>query len=289
MQLFSNISEMQQFSESQRLAGKRIALVPTMGALHEGHLTLAREAKKHADVVIVSIFVNPTQFGPNEDFSRYPRTLEADVALLETVGVDAVFTPTKESIYTEHDRTWVTVNELDQHLCGASRPGHFNGVTTIVARLFLICRPHVAVFGRKDAQQFLILRRMTQDLHFGIELMGVETVREPDGLAMSSRNRYLSEIERKEALVVSKAVFKAKKWIESGEKNVSIIKEAMRKEIEKSEIARLDYAEIVETETLQPINEIKEGQEVLAAVAVYFGKTRLIDNQFAKIMPEMPF
>lgn len=280
--LLSTVVETQTFADQVRMQGKRIALVPTMGALHEGHLTLVREAKKYADVVMVSIFVNPTQFGPNEDFSRYPRTLEADLALLAPLDVDAVFVPSVEEMYPKHDRTWVNVEQLDAHLCGATRPGHFRGVTTVVTRLFLICRPHVAVFGLKDAQQFLILRRMTKDLHFGIELVGVETVRESDGLAMSSRNRYLSEEERREAVVVSQAVFEARARIEMGEKNVGTIIEGMHAKIAESSVAQIQYAEVVETETLQPIETVEKGQEVLVAIAVYFGKTRLIDNQFVK-------
>jgi pantoate--beta-alanine ligase len=280
--LLSTVVETQTFADQVRMQGKRIALVPTMGALHEGHLTLVREAKKYADVVMVSIFVNPTQFGPNEDFSRYPRTLEADLALLAPLDVDAVFVPSVDEMYPKHDRTWVNVEQLDTHLCGATRPGHFRGVTTVVTRLFLICRPHVAVFGLKDAQQFLILRRMNKDLHFGIELVGVETVRESDGLAMSSRNRYLSEEERGEAVVVSQAVFEARARIEMGEKNVGTIIEGMHAKIAESSVAKIQYAEVVETDTLQPIETVEKGQEVLVAIAVYFGKTRLIDNQFVK-------
>lgn len=283
MKILQTVLEAQNFSEALRIAGKKLALVPTMGALHEGHLTLAKEARKKADVVMVSIFVNPTQFGPNEDFDRYPRTLEADLAALASIGVDAVFTPAVSDMYPPYDRTWVTVSELDQHLCGASRPGHFRGVTTIVARLFLACRPQVAVFGLKDAQQFLIIRRMIRDLHFGIELLGVETVREPDGMAMSSRNRYLSETERKDAVVVSEAVFSARAMVLAGESDAKKIAAQMLEILQKVPYAVIQYAEVVETEGLQPVETIAPHQEVLCAVAVFFGKTRLIDNQMAQL------
>lgn len=278
---------MQALSDEQRLSGKRLALVPTMGALHEGHLQLVRAARERADYVVVSIFVNPTQFGPNEDFARYPRTLDRDVeALVRENLADAVYAPSVEELYPggagEDNLTWVTVDRLDEHLCGAYRLNHFRGVTTVVTKLFIVCKPHVAVFGTKDAQQLQILKRMTRDLCFDIEIVGVQTVREPDGLALSSRNRYLNEEERSQAVVLSRAVGVAKSQIEGGELVPTAIVESMRRELGKAPLARVQYAEVVDVETLQPLEYIRPGQEVLAAVAVYFGNTRLIDNVFAR-------
>src|SRR5262245_7208837 len=193
------VAELQRWSDAARASGRRIALVPTMGALHEGHLSLVRVGYRHADRVIVSIFVNPTQFGPTEDFARYPRDLAADVAQLRKVGTDVVYAPTVEEVYPAGDATWVGVERLTAHLCGRSRPGHFRGVTTVVARLFLAARPHVALFGEKDYQQLAVIRRMTRDLGFGVEVLGAPIVREPDGLAMSSRNAFLSGRARQQA------------------------------------------------------------------------------------------
>lgn len=283
MKILQTVTETQAFSEALRAQGQRVALVPTMGALHEGHLSLVRIARQHADVVIVSIFVNPTQFGPHEDFDRYPRTLEADLAALAPLGVEAIFTPSVQEMYPPHDQTWVSVKVLDEHLCGPFRPDHFRGVTTVVARLFLICKPHIAVFGLKDAQQFFILRRMTKDLHFGIEMIGAETMRDPDGMAMSSRNRYLSPAERSAALVVSQAVFAARDLVLSGERQTSVLEAAMKRILASEPTAVLQYAQVVETETLQPVAVLESGQEMVAAVAVYFGKTRLIDNQIVRV------
>lgn len=285
MELIRTVREMQAWADGQRQAGRRLALVPTMGALHEGHLALVREARRHADAVVVSIFVNPTQFGPGEDYERYPRTLEADVRHLEAVGAAAVFAPPEAEVYPggqAANRTWVVVEELDRHLCGRFRPGHFRGVTTVVARLFVACKPHAAVFGLKDAQQFLILRRMVRDLGFDVELVGLPTVREADGLAMSSRNVYLSPREREQAVVLSRAVAEARRRVEAGEQEVGGLVEAMRRALAEAPDARVQYAEVVDVETLQPVDRIAPGQQVLAAVAVFFGNTRLIDNAFAQ-------
>lgn len=285
MEVIRTVREMQAHADARRREGRRLALVPTMGALHEGHLALVRTARAHADHVTVSIFVNPTQFGPNEDYARYPRQLEQDVAALEALEVDVVFAPTVEEMYPdgpEANLTWVYVEKLDAHLCGRYRPGHFRGVTTIVAKLFNICKPHVAVFGLKDAQQFQIIRRMVRDLHYDIEMIGVPTVREPDGLALSSRNTYLSPEERKQAVVLSQAVEAARQAIEAGEQRPEAIVEAMRQILARAPLARVQYAEVVDAETLQPVARIRPGQRVLAGVAVFFGDTRLIDSVFVE-------
>lgn len=289
MKLIYTVREMQAWADEQRSAGRRIGLVPTMGALHAGHLALVREAARRADEVVVSIFVNPTQFVQGEDFDRYPRTLEADLrALAETGHSVTVFAPPDEEMYPggqAANRTWVTVEGLDAHLCGRHRPGHFRGVTTVVARLFLVAKPHVAVFGLKDAQQFVILRRMVRDLHFDVEMVGMPTVREADGLALSSRNVYLNPREREQAVVLSQAVEAARQRVEAGEQEAGVIVETMRLTLARAPEGRVQYAEVVDAETLQPIDRIEPGQEVLAAVAVFFGSTRLIDNAFVQAPP----
>lgn len=288
MDVIQTVRAMQQWADEVRAAGRRLALVPTMGALHEGHLALVRAAAARGDVVAVSIFVNPTQFGPGEDFERYPRTLQADVDRLAAVGEEVevvVFAPSVQEMYPNGQAshlTWVTVERLDEHLCGAFRPGHFRGVTTVVAQLFLICKPHVAVFGRKDAQQLLILQRMVRDLHFDVEVVGVPTVREADGLARSSRNIYLRDAERAQARVLSEAVAAARRRIEEGEQEAEAVVESMRLTLAQAPLARVQYAEVVDVETLQPLRRIEPGRDVLAAVAVYFGNTRLIDNAFVR-------
>jgi pantoate--beta-alanine ligase len=286
MELIHTVKAMQAWADGRRRAGRRLALVPTMGALHEGHLALVREARRRADEVVVSIFVNPTQFGPGEDYERYPRTLEADLRKLEqAIGGATVFAPPEEEMYPAGraaNVTWVHVEQLDRHLCGRYRPGHFRGVTTVVARLFLACKPHVAVFGLKDAQQFLLLRRMARDLLFDVELVGVPTVREADGLARSSRNVFLRPSERRQAVVLSRAVEVARQRVEAGELEAGAIVEAMRLALAQAPEARVQYAEVVDVETLQPVNHLAPGQAVLAAVAVFFGETRLIDNAFAQ-------
>jgi pantoate--beta-alanine ligase len=287
MDLVRTVPTMQAEAEAARCAGRRLALVPTMGALHRGHLALVEEARRRVGPdghVTVSIFVNPTQFGPGEDFDAYPRTLDADLdALGETGGVDAVFVPTVDAMYDDAARTTVAVGAMGEHLCGAHRPGHFDGVTTIVTKLFVACRPHVAVFGRKDAQQFLILRRMTRDLGFDVEIVGLETVREPDGLAMSSRNRYLGEEERKQAVVLSQGLAGVLRRVAEGERRASVLVDSMRKTVASAPLARLQYAEVVDTDSLQPLDTLQPGQEALAALAVYFDGTRLIDNTFIDV------
>ncbi|HLT47192.1 MAG TPA: pantoate--beta-alanine ligase [Rubricoccaceae bacterium] len=274
------VAAMQARADAARAAGRRLALVPTMGALHEGHLALVEEAKRRADHVTVSVFVNPTQFAPGEDYARYPRTLDADVAALEAAGgVDVVFAPDAAAMYPFGlpPFTTVRVRDLDRHLCGAFRPGHFEGVTTVVAKLFLACRPHVAVFGEKDAQQLAIVRRMTAELGFGVEVVGHPIVREADGLALSSRNRYLSDEERRQAVVLSEAVAAARAAAEAGERRAPALVDAMRRAVARAPLARLQYAEVVDAETLQPVEALVPGR-YLAALAVFFGSTRLIDN-----------
>jgi pantoate--beta-alanine ligase len=282
MQVVRYKERIREIARRERGTGKTLALVPTMGALHDGHLGLVEAANRLADHVTVSIFVNPTQFVEGEDLDRYPRDLDADVARLKKHAVDAVFAPSVEEMYPKGDSTIVHVEGADQHLCGRFRPGHFQGVTTIVSRLFVITEPDLAFFGLKDAQQFLIIRKMVRDLGMGTEIVGVPTVREDDGLALSSRNVYLSPDERSQATVLSEAVFAARKLIESGEREVQKVKAAMRGRIESASLARLQYAEVVDTDTIAPVESIAPGQELLAATAVFFSETRLIDNQFVK-------
>ena len=276
---------MQAHADAARAAGRRLALVPTMGALHRGHLRLVDDARRRGDHVTVSIFVNPTQFGPGEDFEAYPRTLDADLsALREAGGVDAVFAPSAEAMYPFGLPPYATVRvrDLDRHLCGATRPGHFEGVTSVVTKLFLACRPHVAVFGQKDAQQLAILRRMTDELGFGIEIAGHPIVREPDGLALSSRNRYLGPEERAQATVLSEGLDRARQLVAGGARDAGLVARAIRDHIETAPLARVQYVEVVDAATLQPVETLvqERGSEgrYLAAVAVFFGGTRLIDN-----------
>lgn len=272
---------MRAWTLAQHQAGHRVALVPTMGALHEGHLALIREAQKDADRVVVSIFVNPTQFGPGEDFEAYPRTLETDVARLAESGCcDAVFAPAVAEMYPLGENlTWVSVDRMGDHLCGASRPGHFRGVTTIVSRLFVMVMPDVALFGMKDAQQFFILKRMTREMGFGIEVKGVATVRESDGLALSSRNRYLTDKERAAAPLLYRALRNAAADIVAeGVRDAGIIVGQLAAQLEGESACRADYVQLVDTVSLQPVEVLVSGQRVLLALAAYFGKARLIDN-----------
>ncbi len=286
MQIIETVEEMQAHAEEARLGRRTLALVPTMGALHEGHLALVDEAGRRGDHLTVSIFVNPTQFGPGEDYGKYPRVLDDDLVLLDKTGeVDVVFAPSVEEMYPpspEGVATWVTVDGLDEHLCGAHRPGHFRGVTSVVARLFNVCRPHVALFGLKDAQQFVILRQMVRDLHFGIELIGVPTVRESSGLALSSRNRYLTPSQKEQAVVLSEAVDRAARRVEEGEQAAEAIVQDMLQTIGKAPDAQVQYASLVDASSLKPVSVVTPGKELLAAVAVLFGSTRLIDSRFAR-------
>jgi pantoate--beta-alanine ligase len=289
MDRITTVDAMQRFADRTRSSGETIALVPTMGALHAGHLALVREAVDRADRVVVSIFVNPTQFGPDEDYEAYPRNLDDDEARLRELGVDAVFAPSVEEMYPnaggsfDDPITWVTVDRLTDHLCGAYRDGHFRGVTTVVAKLLNACKPHVAVFGTKDAQQLVIIRRMVEDLLMDVDIVGVETVREPDGLAASSRNAYLSDDERRQARVLSEAVEAAKARIFGGEQEAEPVVEAMQQALAAAPDGEVQYAEVVDARTLQPVDSIAPGTEVIAAVAVFFGDTRLIDNAFISV------
>lgn len=263
--------------KAHKKEGRSVGLVPTMGYLHEGHLSLVREARKQSDVVVVSIFVNPKQFGPKEDLASYPRNFERDAALLETEGVDVIFAPEVEDMYPGGFATYVDVEgELTGRLCGASRPGHFRGVATVVSKLFNIVAPERAYFGIKDAQQVAVIRRMAADLNFDLEIVACPIVREADGLALSSRNVYLSDSERRDALVLSKSLFMARDRIQAGERSSEVIREAIRSRIEFVSSAEIDYIEIVDAVTLEPL-EILTGK-ILIALAVKVGKPRLIDN-----------
>ena len=274
--LIRSTAELSRWSEEQRVMGRRIALVPTMGALHEGHVSLVRIGYNHADRVVVSIFVNPTQFGPAEDFARYPRDLARDLELLRKAGADVVFAPPVEEIYPAGDSTWVEVERLTSGLCGRSRPGHFRGVTTVVARLFNAARPHVAVFGEKDYQQLAVVRRMARDLAFGIDVIGGPIVREPDGLAMSSRNALLSPRARQQATALHAALHEVRAALRAGVHDAAALCAVARQRIEKEPLAELDYVELVSSDTLEPLRELR-GPAVLA-LAVRFEGTRLIDN-----------
>ncbi|NUQ81786.1 MAG: pantoate--beta-alanine ligase [Bacteroidetes bacterium] len=266
-----------------RQAGRRIGLVPTMGALHEGHLSLIEAISEHCDCVVVSVFVNPLQFGPNEDYSKYPRVHEADARLAEEQDVDFLFIPEVAEMYTAGSQTRVTVGELSTRLCGKSRPGHFDGVTTVVAKLFNIVQPHVAAFGEKDRQQLIIIKRMVEDLNIPVEILAVPTCREADGLAMSSRNAYLSSEERSEATRLVGALTHMEAMINTGESHAPLVTEAGRQLITAYTGARLDYLEIVNPVTLASIDELIPGTDVLLAGAAWFGSTRLIDNRMVKV------
>ncbi len=276
MQVLSTIRKMRAASLAVRNSGQSLALVPTMGALHAGHIALVRAARAQCDVVAASIFVNPKQFGPNEDFSKYPRTFEKDCALLEDEGVALIFAPQPEEMYPTGASTFVEVEGVGDRLDGASRPGHFRGVATIVAKLFHIVGPDKAFFGQKDAAQVAVLRSMVRDLNFDLELVVCPTVREPDGLALSSRNRYLSAEERTRALVLSTALDVISATYRAGQKDVDRLLEAGRNVLATEPEVRVDYLEIVNADTLQPLTEAAAG--ALVAVAAYVGSTRLIDN-----------
>jgi pantoate--beta-alanine ligase len=247
-----------------------------MGALHEGHLSLVRAAKAKSDVVATSIFVNPTQFGPNEDFTRYPRDLDGDLALLEHEGVDVAFVPSVEEMYPQQSVTWVTVEGLSDRLCGKSRPGHFRGVATVVAKLFTIVEPDIAFFGQKDAAQVAVIRRMVRDLNMSVAIGVCPIVRESDGLALSSRNAYLSPEQRKDALVLHRALTRVRRSYEKGERNSAALIRDAKDEFERAAAVRLDYFEIVDPDELTPLATIS--QPALVAVAALVGNTRLIDN-----------
>ena len=272
----SQLSEMKSWSQEMKRQGQKLALVPTMGYFHEGHLALMRRAKELADKVVVSIFVNPIQFGPQEDFARYPRDLERDTKLATEVGVDVLFLPEAEAMYPPGFQTYVEVEKLSQPLCGAKRPGHFCGVATVVLKLFNIVQPHLAIFGLKDYQQFLVIRQMSRDLNLDVEIVGHPTVREEDGLAMSSRNAYLSPEERKVAPCLYKSLLLAQELVSSGERDPQVIVEKLKSFILSHPYTKVDYIEIRDPETLAPVKKITS--PVLVALAVFVGKARLIDN-----------
>ena len=273
---------MQEYSRELRRNGKRTGFVPTMGFLHEGHLSLIDKAAENSDAVIVSIFVNPTQFAPNEDLDAYPRDFEQDCRLCELRGVDVVFAPSDSEMYPLKQTTWVTEESLTGTLCGKSRPMHFRGVTTVVSKLFNAVLPDIAVFGEKDYQQACIIKKMTKDLNFPVAIITSPIVREPDGLAMSSRNKYLSTEERKNALSINRALKTAEKAIRTGQTNSAKAAENIRKEVTEHG-GIIDYIEIADAETLEPLREIRNN--TLIAVAAIFGNTRLIDNTVLTNIP----
>lgn len=281
MEILEKISEVREIIAEKKKQGLSIALVPTMGYLHQGHLSLVKQAKQVGTFVVMSIFVNPLQFGPNEDFSRYPRDLQHDANLAREAGVDLIFHPSVEEMYPQQNRTTVQVSELGNALCGLSRPGHFNGVTTVVSKLFHIVQPDRAYFGQKDYQQYLIIRQMVRDLNFPLEVISVPIVREEDGLALSSRNVFLSPEQRQEAVVLSQSLAEAEALIRQGEHNVARIEEIIRQRITEKSSGIIDYIEVRSAENLEKPEVIKEA--VVIALAVKFGTTRLIDNRVVEV------
>lgn len=285
MQIINTRAELQAWSDAERAAGRRVGLVPTMGALHAGHLSLVEAARANADRVVVSIFVNPTQFNDPKDFEGYPRVMEDDLAACREAGVDVVWTPQVEELYPDGAPVWVDVEGISEPLCGQNRPGHFQGVTTVVTKLFLATRPHVAVFGQKDWQQLAVIRRMTEALGFGIEIVGGETVRESDGLALSSRNVHLGPVGRKQALRISESLTLAGELIAGGERSHAVVLEAVEKKLGEATQARIDYAELRDPVTLELAGDTIDGPTLLA-IALQFGPdqdgqgadVRLIDN-----------
>ena len=274
MKILKTVHDVRKLVNQWKKESKTIGLVPTMGYLHEGHLSLIEKCKKENDKVIVSIFVNPTQFGENEDLTSYPKDIKRDSSLCENLGVDLIFNPDASEMYQDAC-TFVNIESLSNHLCGKSRPIHFRGVCTVVSKLFIIINPDNAYFGQKDAQQLAIIKKMVKDLNFDINIVGCPIVREEDGLAKSSRNVYLNPKERKAALCLSKAI-NVGKTLANTETNADKIKSEMRKIIEAEPLAKIDYIEIVDNDTMQPVSKMKEN--TLAAMAVFIGKTRLIDN-----------
>ena len=284
MKIITTISQMHQHADRLRDQGDRIGFVPTMGFLHEGHLSLMRRAREDNHALAVSIFVNPTQFGPGEDFQSYPRDLERDASLCREVGCDILFTPSAEEMYPQGSVTTVSVSTLTKHLCGASRPGHFDGVTTVVTKLLNIVKPHRAYFGLKDYQQYRVLWRMARDLNLDIDIVGLPTVREPDGLAMSSRNAYLDTEERASALSLSRSLELAREMVRDGTRDPAAIEERVREAISSQPHTRIDYVQVVDAEELTPVTSL-EGRALLA-MAVFVGNARLIDNTLLETYPD---
>jgi pantoate--beta-alanine ligase len=281
MQIFDTVSGLRKFLAAHRAAGRRIGRVPTMGYLHAGHLSLVHAARHAGDVGVMSIFVNPKQFGPQEDFATYPRDMEGDLRQAREAGVDTVFAPSVEEMYPPGFLTEVAVHELTAPLCGAARPGHFNGVTTVVAKLFNIVGPDRAYFGQKDYQQVTVLRKMATDLCMSLEVITCPTIREPDGLAMSSRNAYLKPAERQAALVLSRVLHLAEERLAQGERQGTLLTAMLRDCIAKESLVRIDYVAVCDPDTLQEVEQISEN--VLVVLAVYIGKTRLIDNALFRV------
>jgi pantoate--beta-alanine ligase len=278
MEIINRIPRMMSAARELRADGKRIGFVPTMGALHEGHLSLMARAREMCDTVVVSIFVNPTQFGPNEDFDQYPRDLAHDAELAFTRGVDFIFAPTPDDMFTKRFATYVIVERLSDKLEGASRPGHFRGVTTVVNKLLNIVHPQFAFFGRKDAQQVILIKRMVRELAMDVEIVVGPTVREEDGLALSSRNVFLSTEERKAATVLRKALERCRTLYNAGERDSARLIHSMRSLIETEPLARIDYIAVTDTERLEPVETIPADVPTLVSMAVFIGDTRLIDN-----------
>jgi len=276
MEIITGIDQMKKKVRELKSEGKTIGFVPTMGFLHEGHLSLVRESMRRADVTVISIFVNPTQFGPGEDLKDYPRDLKRDSELLKKEGVDYLFIPEADEMYPEGYKTYVEPHDLQHKLCGRSRPVHFRGVCTVVLKLFNIINPDISFFGQKDAQQAIIITRMVQELNLDVEVEVLPTVREKDGLALSSRNIYLNAKERRAALVLSRSLREAQSMVEKGERKAAAILSRMKEIISNEPLARIDYVEIVDMEELDPLVRIEK--EALAALAVFVGKARLIDN-----------
>jgi|ERR1700733_1823618 pantoate--beta-alanine ligase len=276
MRISNTIVDMRAACRGLRGGGKRLGFVATMGALHEGHLSLVRTAKAMCDVVVASIFVNPTQFGPTEDLAKYPRTFDRDRQWLEKEGVELLFAPSVEEMYPAGAVSWVSVDGLSEKLDGRSRPGHFRGVTTVVAKLFHVIEPDAGFFGQKDAAQLAIIRQMVRDLNFAVEIVACPIVREPDGLAMSSRNAYLDPQQRKQALILHRALMRVKKMWEGGEGSAEKLLAAGGEELAREKSVRLDYLEVVDPDRLDPVRIVARG--ALVAVAAFVGATRLIDN-----------
>ena len=283
MKVIKTISRMQSIAKKIKAENKSIGFVPTMGYLHQGHLSLLNKSVRDCDVSVVSIYVNPTQFGPKEDFKKYPRNIKRDLQLCRDNNADYVFLPQDKDIYPEGYKTEVRVKGLTEFLCGRSRPGHFNGVTTIVNKLFNIVLPDIAYFGQKDAQQALIIKKMAADLHMPLKIKVLPIVREADGLAMSSRNSYLDGAERQDAVILSKALKKAAELIRQGNRNGAEIIGQMKRLISQSVFAKIDYIAIVDSERLEAVKSLKKNTSVLIALAVYISKVRLIDNMIIKI------
>jgi len=288
MLTITSASQITALSREARRSGQRLGFVPTMGALHQGHISLVRTARSRSDLTVVSIFVNPKQFGPNEDFGKYPRALEADSELLVNEKVDYLFTPSVEEMYPAGACTWVTVEGISDRLDGRSRPGHFRGVTTVVAKLFNIVQPDLAFFGQKDAAQAAIIRQMVADLNFDLDIVVCPIVREPDGLAMSSRNVYLDAAQRKQATVLNRALMRVQMLADRGETDAGRLAAAGREVMAEEPSVRPDYFEVVDPDSLQPVSNILRG--ALVAVAAYVGSTRLIDNilLYGKSNPSIP-